>query len=49
MGEDDFEAAVELKDSIVTKLSIKSFGPKGQKIKENYPNVKVLVFTEDAW
>jgi len=49
MGEDDFVPVTELRDSIVAKLSIKSFGSKGEKIKENYPDAKVLVFTEDAW
>ena len=49
MNEEDFEAITELKDSIVTKLAIKSFGQKAEKIEQNFPNAKVLVFTEDAW
>ena len=49
MGEDDFEVVKELRDSITTKLAIRSFGPNAEKIKKNFPNAKVLVFTEDAW
>ena len=33
----------------MTKLAIKKFGSKAQRIEKHYPNAKVLVFTGDTW
>ena len=40
---------MSLKDAIVSKLGVKKFGTKASRIEKHYPNVKMLVFTEDAW
>ena len=40
--------SVDLRDSIVTRAEILSFGG-NQKVAENYLNAKVLLWTEDCW
>lgn len=49
LAEDDFDTTTVLKEAVISKLSIKKFGPKAAKIKRNYPNAKVLVFTSESW
>ena len=38
-----------LKDSVISKINIDSFGSKAEKLRRNYPDAKLLVFTDDAW
>ena len=49
LSEDDFTQQIAAKDCLVSKLKITKFGAKADKIKRNYPEAKLLVFTEDAW
>ena len=49
MAEDEFDVEMTLKDSIVVKMDIASFGKKAEVIKRNYPDAKLLTFTEDSW
>lgn len=38
-----------MRDSIVTRAQVVSFGTGCEKVAENYPNAKVLLWTEDSW
>lgn len=38
-----------MKEAIVSKLGIKKFGRGAARIQKNYPEAKMLVFTDDAW
>lgn len=40
--------SVELKDSVVTRAEIDNFGGCEQ-VERNYPNAKLLLWTEDCW
>jgi isoleucyl-tRNA synthetase len=49
LSEGDFVQKPVIKDALLTKLSIRNFGSKAEKIMRNYPDAKVVVFTDDAW
>jgi isoleucyl-tRNA synthetase len=49
LSEDDFVQQIATKDCLVSKLKITKFGSKAERIKRNYPEAKLLVFSEDAW
>lgn len=49
LSEDDFIQSTSLKPCLVSKHKISKFGPKAEKIQRNYPQARLLLFTEDAW
>ena len=49
LSEDDFIQLETLKPALVTALRVTKFGKRLEKIERNYPSVKMLAFTEDAW
>ena len=49
LSEGEFTTQITSRDSLVSMHRVTTFGPKADKIARNYPDVKLLVFTEDAW
>jgi isoleucyl-tRNA synthetase len=49
MDETEVSEVKEIRDSIVSKFPIKTFGRKGDKIRELFPEAKLLVFTSEPW
>lgn len=49
MDEGEIEEVKEVRESVVAKFPIKSFGKKAEKIKQLYPEAKLLVFSTEPW
>lgn len=49
MNDDEIMEEKEIRDCIIAKFPISSFGKLSEKIKDNYPTAKLLVFMTEPW
>lgn len=49
MDDNEMEEFKEIRESVVAKFPIKSFGKKSEKIRTLYPDTKLLVFNTEPW